>query len=243
VRQRAPRLAPVGREPERAERAEVLPEARLHEVEHLLHHRIGREAHGSAEVDIVRCRLAVLVVVVPLAARGLVPLHQEAGLPPHLAVEPLHPEFLAPLGPGLELGMGAEETVVGEEVDGQQALFECSDQAELAGFGRQDLGCSRGLGCAQKLAHDGARVLRIVEPGVADAPSRRLQPRRELAHRCEDEGDLLGVVGHVGRLGHDLGNDDRIGGAVGLAQRRDLLRELVAEDEDKAAHHGISRPA
>mgnify|MGYP000482235554 CR=1 FL=1 len=50
--------------------------------------------------------------LVELPASRLVAVHQQPGLAAHLAVEILHPQFLAALRPGRELIARAEETVV-----------------------------------------------------------------------------------------------------------------------------------
>jgi hypothetical protein len=128
-------------------------------------------------------------------------------------------------------------------VDGDRTLLQRGDQAEFSGFGRQHLRRAGLIRAAQKFPGDGARIVGIVETGVADAPALGLQRSGELAHGGEEEGDLLGVVGDVGRLVHHLRHDDRIAALVGLPQSRDLGGELIAEDEDKTAHQGISRPA
>jgi hypothetical protein len=133
-------------------------------VQHLLDRFVGGELHRPAEIHLVRGRLAVVVVVVPLAALGLVAVHQEAGLAPHLAVEPLHPQFLAPLGPGLELGVRTQEPVIGELVDGDRAVLERGDQAKLSGFGRQHL--------VAPVAHRRAQKSPGMEPALSGSSSR-----------------------------------------------------------------------
>jgi hypothetical protein len=114
----------------------------------------GVNCIGPPKVDVIRGGLAVVVVVVPLAALGLVAVHQEAGLAPHLAVEPLHPQFLAPLGPGLEFGMRTQEAVVGELVHGIGQSSSAAIRRNSPGFGGQHLRRAGRLG-ARRSAHRG----------------------------------------------------------------------------------------
>ena len=57
---------------------------------------------------------------------------------------------------------------------------------------------------AAQLAVERVRVALVVEPHVVDAHAARAELLREVAHRREDEHELLHVVAHGAPLGLDL---------------------------------------
>ncbi len=201
--------------------------------------RMGRGMKRSGSAG-----LRFSCVEVPAAAGGVVAVHQEAGLAAHLAIEPFHPQFLAPLGPGGEFGAGGDEAVVGERLDGQGAGAERLPEPPFAAFGGDDaLRVEFGM-AAHEFAADRARRVGIVEAAVGDAPAVGFERGGEFAHGGEEEGDLLDVVSDVVRLVGDLGHDDDVAGFFACAQGGEGRRELVAQDEDQArAHHGIASPS
>ena len=83
-------------------------------------------------------------------------------------------------------------------------------------------------------------VGRIVKPDIVDPPAVGAQFLREVAHGGEDEGDLLLVVRHIGRLGRDFGHQHHIARAVTCLQGGQGGVELVAKDEDDLAGHPVA---
>ena len=98
------------------ERSEMVAEPASDQLDDLLCHGIGFELGPFGRGKPVLWRLAVLAVVIPRAAFGLAVLgHEQPGLAPHLAVEELHPQFLAVLRPVVEFGLAADEAVVAQD--------------------------------------------------------------------------------------------------------------------------------
>jgi len=64
-----------------------------------------------------------------------------------------------------------------------------------------------------------------------------------VAHGRKAEGQLLLVVGHIGGLCGDLGEEDGIALGVEVAEGGDAVGELVAEDESEGGHVGEMRGA
>ena len=242
MRQRPAGLSRVGGKGEGAERAEVVGKAGLDKIEHLFDRLVRREPHGRG-VDLARGGFAVVVVVVPLVAGGLVAVHHQAGLASHLAIEILHPQRLAPLGPVLEILVGGDEAVVLKLRDLERRVVQSGDQPPFAGFCRQHLPRTVLVGAAQELTGDAAGVVGVVELGIGDVPAVVPEAAGELAHGGENQGDLLGMVADIGRLVRDLGHDDHVPVLVRLAERGDGFGQLVAQDQDESGHQGISFPA
>ena len=90
-------------EPEGVQIAEVIAEARVDEVQDVLRDRIGFDLVGLRQEEIGLGRLAVLGIEIPLSAFRLAAIHQQPGLAPHVPIEELHAQLLAPLGPGGEV--------------------------------------------------------------------------------------------------------------------------------------------
>ena len=222
----------------------MVAEARLDEGQNLLGHRVRFEPGRHRTGQPLRRPLAVVMVEIPLTALGLVTVHQKAGLAPHLAVEILHPQGLAPLRPSLEVRVGTKEPVILQQVHLERMVLQRLDQAPFAGFGRQHLRRAERVGPAQQLARDGTCILRIIEPRISHAPALPFQPGGELAHGGEKKRDLLGVVGDVVRFRRDLGHYHHVARLVGSLQRRDVGRNLVAQHQNEArGHHGTGLPA
>mmetsp|Transcript_78 Transcript_78/g.187 ORF Transcript_78/g.187 Transcript_78/m.187 type:complete len:218 (+) Transcript_78:367-1020(+) len=91
MRQGAPRLPLIGGKPERARRPEMITKPALHQRDNVLNHFIRRELHRPAEIHLTRGRLAVVMVIIPLAARWIIAFHQQPRLAAHFAVKILHP--------------------------------------------------------------------------------------------------------------------------------------------------------
>ena len=138
----------------------MVAETRLDQIEHLGHGLVGVEPQRTlAEEPGIGGGLAVVMVEVPLAAGGLVALHQQARLAAHLSVEILHPELLAPLGPGLELRPRGDETVVGQHADGEGQILQKLNEAPFPGRGDQNIADPVFCGAAQELRINPLRII------------------------------------------------------------------------------------
>ena len=82
------------------------------------------------------------MVEIPLAACRLLPVHQEPRPAPHVAVEELHPQLLAPLRPGVKIRERNDEARILEQVDrhGHQVppRLHVLQQSPLSGPGHDD---------------------------------------------------------------------------------------------------------
>ena len=210
--------------------------------QHFPRHVIGLEPRHLGLEQVRLGGLSVVVVVIPLAALRLVAIHQDARLLAHQPIEILHAEFLAPLGPILEFRLGRDETGVGQARDLQRQLVKQFDQPPVAGGGADHLLRAEFVGAAQKLPVNGLCVVRVGEPGIGNGPAVFDQGRRELAHRGKDQRDLLRMVLGPSRLAPHLGHDHDIRLPVGRIQRGQRRGQLVAKDEDQAAHHTTRLP-
>ena len=225
-------------EPERAQIAEMVAEPVRDEIEHLRGDRVRLDMQRRRAQQVRLCRLAVVVVEVPLATRGFVALHQEPGLAAHLAVEILHPQFLAALGPGVELVERTDEPVIRQRPHRQWRRVQRLDQAPFAGLRREHLGGVVLLPAAHQFADDGSGRVGVVEAGIGHLPALAAQLFGEMPHRRQDQRDLLGVMRDIAPLVHHLGHDHHIAGLVRRLQRRETGTQLIAEHEDQPAHHG-----
>ena len=226
------------------ERSEMVAEPVSDQLDDLLRHAIGGEFRAFGRGKPVLWRLAVLAVVIPLAARRFaVILHQQSGLAPHLAIEELHPQFLAVVRPGIELGLRADEAVVAQDLDftGElvrpllhvlpHAPLACLDHADEARVVPFDRTC--------EFAGEAPRIVGIVELRVIDRPPRIAQFLREMAHSGENQRDLLLVVADIGRLVPHLHHEDDAIVLGAPAQAGKVAGQLVAENGDEnGAGHG-----
>ena len=131
----------------------------------------GRSRCHQDKRDVVRGRFAVLGIVVPLATFGGVAIHQQAGLAAHVAVEILHPQRLAALGPSVEFILRADEPGVRFHRQLERHVFERLDQAPFAGLGGDDLRRAGVFGAAEQFAGDRTCVFSVVELRVAHIPA------------------------------------------------------------------------
>ena len=198
---------------------EVVPIARLHKVKHRLGLSIRRKAERLGELQPLLRGLAVVVVEIPFAPCGIVALHQQAGLAAHLAVEILHPQRLAPLGPIFEPFTAGDETVIRQEACRDRRMGQLVDQTPFPRLGRDYFARAGLLRPAEQLADERACVFGVIQPGIAQAPAVILQLAGKFAHCGEDKRDFLGVVTDIFRLLRDFGHDHHIARLVGLAQR------------------------
>ena len=224
----------------------MVAEPRLDQLDDLLRHGVRFELGAFRGGEPILGRLAVLAIVIPRAAFGLAALgHEQPGLAPHLAVEELHPQFLAVLRPVVELGLGADEAVVAQDLDraGElvRPLLHVLPHAPLTRLDHADQPRAVPFDRARDLAGEAARILQIAKFGVVDAPSRIAQFRGEMAHGGKDQRDLLLVVADIGRLVPHLHHQDD-GIVLGApAQAGKVAGQLVAEDgHENGAGHGCS---
>ena len=111
--QRAAGLGLVGCKPERAERTETVAKPRFDKVQNLLDRVVRSELHRAGKGDIIGRRFAVFRVVVPFTTFWLISIHEKPRFSAHVAVEILHPQGLAAVGPAVELLLRADEPGVG----------------------------------------------------------------------------------------------------------------------------------
>ena len=98
--------------------AEMVAELLGYEPDHFACDFVGFESGDRWRGEIILGRLAIVGVVVPVSADRLAVLvHEDTGLPAHLAVELFHRQVLATVCPVAEFGMAANEAVVGQYLD------------------------------------------------------------------------------------------------------------------------------
>jgi len=79
---------------------------------------IRREFGSLRQEHVTFKRFAVLCIIIPLAAfRFAVAAHEQPGFLAHCAIEMLHGEMLAALGPFAKFAKAAHETIVGQNCD------------------------------------------------------------------------------------------------------------------------------
>ncbi len=235
--ERAPCFPGGDRQVECLDRSEMVGEALLDEIKHLARHSIRREAHRVRVDGALAWRLAVLLVEVPDAALGLIPVHQQAGLAAHLAVEMLHDEFVPALRPGLEIEDRAEEAVVLDDLHRQpEPMPPALDRllhAPLAGLDDADpLGLVPADGPLD-LAVEAAAVAALAKRDVIDRPAIPFEFGGEVPHRRQDQRDLRLVMSDVGRLLGDLHHQHHRILLRDITERGEIMVTLVAEDGDQ----------
>ncbi len=214
----------------------LLPEARRDQRQHLAGGRIlvmgmHRRRRG---VEAVWNRFAVVVVVVELAAGGFAAFHQQVGVTALLAIEVLHAQLLAALGPAGEGCRRGEEACVLEDFPAHAAGLaprqEVVQQPPLAGAGHQHaITLIQG---SQTLCFAGQtlEVVRILQSAFMYLPATLPEFLGVMAHRGQHHRDLVRVVRHVAAFLLDLAEGDHaVGGR--LLEACQLMAELVAEDQ------------
>jgi hypothetical protein len=243
VVQGAQRVVPRDREPERLQIPEPVAEPPAHELQHLAGGLVRVDARRPGRGHAGGQPLPVLRVVVPAAALGLAGGgHQDAGVAAQRAVERVHPR-LRPLGGPAREGVGrAEEARVGPDLDRHaDRLLPAPGVLEHPPLARPRDDDPPGFvpsHGAPQLAAEGPAVAGIVEGDVVDRDPLGAQPGREVAHRREQERDLLRVVRDVVRLGRDLGHQHHVAGRVEPVQGRHRPAQVVREQEAQGAAAG-----
>ncbi len=122
--------------------------------------------------------------------------------------------MMTPLGPAREILAWAQEAVVGADLhrhrQGLAPILHHLPDPPLAGLGDDD---ARGRMTGHRplqLAGEAAGVAGLGQADVVDRDALGFQFGREMAHRGEQERDLLLVVAHIGRLVPHLDQQDDI---------------------------------
>jgi hypothetical protein len=95
---------------------------------------------------------------------------------------------------------------------------------------------------ALDLGGEAARLPGLGERAVLEPPAVRTQHLSEMPHRREDERDLLAVMRDVRRLLVDLAHEHEVALTIGVAQRGERKRELIAEHQDEPPSHRVASP-
>ncbi len=170
-------------------------------------------------------------------ALGLVAIHQQPGLAAHLAVEIFHAQRIAAFRPVAKFGDAGDETVVGEDnyfaVELVGPFLDGLLHPPFARFHHVDAARIMAVDSAGDFAGEAAGIAGIVQLHVINCPAGIAQFAGEVAHRREDQRDLLLVVFDVGCLFPDLHHQDD--GIILRAppDRREVSRQLVAQDGDE----------
>ena len=229
----------VGRKAEAVQRAEIIGETRRHLGDHGLGHGIGRGAARARRLKRFGQPLAVFRVVIPLPARRLPLIHQQAGGLAHLAIEILHPQLALALRPLLERGASADEARIGADLHrhrhGHRQRLERLGEAPLPRLRHHDAGERSIVQRPQNLSGQGAGAIRVAQPGIADRDAPLPQHVGELPHGGKDQRQLLLMVAHIGRLIDHLRHQHGIVRGVEIAERRQRGGELIAEDQPQRA--------
>ena len=211
----------------------VRGEAPGNEIEDLARRRVGSAGEGRAHrpgSPGAKAR-AVRRVEVEGASRGALALHQEAGLPPHLAVEELHPELPAPLRPLPELRGRAQEVPVGQDLETRDGREQFLLHPPLARLDDDDPLGAEPVHGLRELGPEG----RLGELDVRDVAAVGAEIVAEVAHRREEERDARLVRPDLLALRGDLRHEDPVAFRVEAVERRRRGVELVPEDDDEGS--------
>lgn len=221
--------------------AEVVAKTKGHQRHDLPRHRIGGKAQAGRRAVAARQGLAVLGIKVPLPADRPVALHQQAGAPPHVAIEIFHPPGLFRRREGGELVPRTQEPVIGAHLDRQAKprLPPCHHlfHPPVARLGHHQPVRPVPRHRARHLAVKAMGIGRIVQRDVIDAQPLGPQVGREMPHRRQKEDDLLLVMAHMGCLFGHLDHQDGIPRRVDVAQRRHPPRQVIGHDQPQHSAH------
>ena len=136
--------------------------------------------------------------------------------------------------------MAADEARVGQDVDG---MPNAADQRRIAACTRYSPASTMRIAVgavaahgALDLAREAAAVAARVEPDVIDRPALVLQLGGEVAHRREDEGDLLLVMTDISGLVPHLHHQDDGPCRILPIEAGNIVTQLVAEDGHEGLH-------
>ena len=100
------------------QRSKVIAKLAFDQFDHFACNFVRFEFRPCGRVHADFGRLAVFLVEIPFTADRLaVAAHEKTGFLAHFAIEIFHRQMLATLGPFLEFGMRAKETVIGQNLD------------------------------------------------------------------------------------------------------------------------------
>ena len=102
----------------RLERAIMRFEPLPYESKNLPRDLVRLEPRPPRQAQPARQGLPVVAIIIPLATRRRVAIHQKSALPPHLAIEELHPQLLASVRPAGKPGAITEKPVIGADFNG-----------------------------------------------------------------------------------------------------------------------------
>jgi hypothetical protein len=199
----------------------------------------GLRRPGRAGADEVADAGAVVVVEVPCAALGLaVGSHQQAEFFAHGAVVVLHEEAFFVFREAGKFFSGAEEEVVGVDVDGCGDFF-CEQRHGLAhgvfgggdeveGFGAEFFGVGGQRFCRG--------VFLVAKRVVVNLPAPGAEFFGAVAHGGVEECEAVGVVAQARTGGAGLDEDDAVGVGRGFGQKAVVVVEVVPEEPDGVFH-------
>ena len=221
--------------------AEMVGEALPHKRHDVARHGVRFEALALGGRKACGQGLAVFLVEIPLAALGLVALHQQPRLAAHLAIEELHAIGFSLVSPTGETAPRAEEAVVLADLQWETKLrgpfAHHLRHPPFAGLrGHEGVRLMRGDG-AGEFAGEETRIGGVVKPHIMHADAFAFQFLGEMAHGREDQDDLLLVVRGIGRLLRDLGHEHDVLRGVEAIERAQFARELIAEHQTQIFHH------
>ena len=218
----------------------MVAEQPLH-IRHRLERRgVGRDAQAIGRRHALGQLLAVLGVIVPAPALRLIAVHQDARRAAHVAIEELHAQLRLARGPAAKTVVAADEAAILANLDRQPRPFrkggQMLGQPPLAAFGHHHRFISAVVQRPGQFAGDRAAVVRIVDAHIAHIDAPPLQPLGVIAYGGEDQGQLLLVMPDIGRLVANLGHQNRVDVRVQILQRRQVVRQLIAQHQPKHGH-------
>jgi hypothetical protein len=196
-------------------------------------HLIRRKPRRFGHSHVARQRLAVLRIVIPLAPGGCVAIHQQAGPPPHVAIEKLHAQLRLATRPREEILPPAQESQIVPyiQLDAGQLMPmpHILGQAPFRGLRRHCPRRRQALYGAQEFAAQALRVCRIVERDVLHPYAVRPQSRREMPHCGQYQHDLLLMMFDVGAFVAHFRHQNDIVFRIEAVQARQRARKLVTQ--------------
>ena len=131
-------LFAVSSKPERMQVAKMIIKFSLDKHQNLADHRIGFKLHGPRKGDAIRCRFAIFMIEIPLAAGRFIAIHQQACPPPHIAVKIFHPQRFATRSPSFKICGRGNEAIIVQHLDMQRHILQRVDQSPLSRLGYQN---------------------------------------------------------------------------------------------------------
>lgn len=199
----------------------------------------GRQHAGALAPE----GLAIGLVEVPCTAGGAaVGVHQQALALAHMAVEVLHQQRLAALGPVLEVVGGAQEVIVRDasrrDAGRAAGVAEQGQDAMLTGLGQMDRARAQpGEIGGQRLVQASGRL--ILQRMVVHRDAAGAQCVAKMPHGRQEQHRARLMRRHMGRLVGRLAHPDQVLVGIAVAQHGVVEAELVAEDQQQPAGVGL----